>query len=186
MTWWAGVERGTSIDDSNEWLFQCFLPSMLTVFAVRQAPPAWTPGGGWIPGQARNDVVGPALICGPFFYPRIKTFAHKSRKLNPDHEANAPDAQLQWWIVLGEHSDYNGLEDFPAINKILEILRGGDRYNHFMTDARRPSGASDGKLSVMIWSTHPTIASLFSPKLHQIRKLLWVGCCLTGRVNERR
>ena len=60
------------------------------VFAVRQAPPAWTPGGSgfrvklgmtwvwgwvvvyrlfrlvWIPGQARNDVVGPALICGPF------------------------------------------------------------------------------------------------------------------------
>jgi hypothetical protein len=34
--------------------------------------------------------------------------------------------------------------------KILEILERGDRYNHFMTDARRPSGASDGKLSVMI------------------------------------
>ncbi|HNU53425.1 MAG TPA: hypothetical protein PK046_01535 [Candidatus Syntrophosphaera sp.] len=47
---------------------------------------------------------------------------------DPD-KAYDPDAQLQRWIVLGEHSDYNRLEDFPAINKILEILKRGDRYN---------------------------------------------------------
>jgi len=89
------------------------------VFAVRQAPPAWTPGGsGFLvkPGMTRGFGAGwwfigysartgfrvkPGMTwwgrayMWAFFYPRIKTFAHKSRKLNPDHEANAPDAQLQ-------------------------------------------------------------------------------------------